>query len=278
MGNNNNTLKIRIQIQQEPPQAIEEIYPEPVIIYEESLDWKKISIAALALLTSLILIGYLIFGSESTEKPMNDSIISAPENTLPPEKIEMELDTRNESTDAQLNASIATRHAQSITAQSHSNGIKPKAVIIPARKPEANSIPSITNQSNASDKNIPKTASQTKPHQTEDHPEVLRALLTHSIKAREPVDSIDTIQLQPGENRPIHFYLQLKNLQGEKIRVDWYFNNKLDSQLHLQVHNNNWRTHATKQLDHERIGSWRVELIDGSGNQLAIRDFTVTQN
>jgi len=52
----------------------------------------------------------------------------------------------------------------------------------------------------------------------------------------------------------------------------------LDSQLRLQVHNSNWRTHASKQLDHQRIGSWRVELIDASGNQLAIRNFTVTEN
>ena len=55
--------------------------------------------------------------------------------------------------------------------------------------------------------------------------------------------------------------MHLKNLQ-EKIRIDWYYHNELDSQLQLQVLNNNWRTYASKQLDHSRLGSWRVELID----------------
>lgn len=275
MSDNNNTLKIRIQIQQEPPQAIEEIYPEPEIIYEESLDWKKISIAALALLTILALLYYLIFGSENPEESLSDSVYSTPENMLPPEKLEAEPDTRDDSAETQLNTPISTHPAQSTPAKSDSNAITPKTVIMPARKPKKNSI---TDQLNSPDKSVPKTASQSKPHKTSDQPEVLRALLTHAIKGREPVDSIETVQLKPGETKPVHFYLQLQNLQGNNIRVNWYFNNQLDSQLRLQVHNNNWRTHASKQLDRERIGSWRVELIDGSGNRLATRDFTVTQN
>lgn len=54
----NNTLKIRIQIQQQPPQAIEEIYPEPEIVYEQVLDWKKITAAVVLFLTVLALLGY----------------------------------------------------------------------------------------------------------------------------------------------------------------------------------------------------------------------------
>jgi len=276
MSDNNSTLKIRIQIQQEPPQAIEEIYPEPEVIYEESLDWKKIFITALVLLTILALLGYLFFSSESSEKPLQDSAIYIPENTISPEKIEAEADTRDNSTETPLNIPINTRPTQSIPAKTDSNTITPKTVITPVRKPKKNSI---TDQSDNPDKSAPKTPSQSrKPNQTSDQPEVLRALLTHAIEGREPVDSIESVQLEPGEAKPIYFFMQLRNLQGKKIRVDWYLNNQLDSQLHLQVHNDNWRTHASKQLDHERVGSWRVELIDGSESQLATRDFTVTQN
>ena len=274
MSNNNNTLKIRIQIQQEPPQAIEEIYPEPEIVYEESLDWRKISIAAFALLIILVLLGYLIFSSGSSEKPMNDPVISTPENTFSPAKIEIAPNTLDASAGSELNAPINTHPVQSIPA-SGNNVITPPTIILPTRKPQTSAI---TDPSNTSDKNAPHTAPQSKPQKTSDQPEVIRALLTHAIKAREPVDLVDTVQLKPGETKPIYFYLQLQNLQGKSIRVNWYFNDKLDSQLRLQVHNNNWRTHASKQLDHQRIGSWHVELIDESGNQLAARDFTVTQN
>jgi hypothetical protein len=71
-----NKLKIRIQIQQ-PPQAIEQIYPdlpEPEIIYEQIIDWKKISIAAAILVLIFAVISYLLFSSD-------DQTISANEAT-----------------------------------------------------------------------------------------------------------------------------------------------------------------------------------------------------
>jgi len=274
MSNNNNTLKIRIQIQQEPPQAIEEIYPEPEIVYEESLDWRKISIAALTLLTILVLLGYLIFSSESSERSINDSAIFTPESTLLPTEIETKPDTSDNPAGIEPDTLINT-HPTPSAPTTDSNITPPQTIILPARKPKTSSISDLPT---SPDKNAPKTAPQSKPQKTSDQPEVLRALLTHAIKGREPIDSINTVQLKQGETKPIHFYLQLQNLQGKNIRVNWYFNNKLDSQLRLQVHNSNWRTHASKQLDHQRIGSWRVELIDESGNQLAIRNFTVTEN
>ena len=67
---NDSKLKIRIQIQQ-PQQAIEQIYPdlpEPEITYEQSLDWKKISIVVLLLLAAVALIGYLIFGDNKPSR------------------------------------------------------------------------------------------------------------------------------------------------------------------------------------------------------------------
>jgi hypothetical protein len=275
----NNQLKIRIQIQQ-PPQAIEEIYPEPEIVYEQVLDWKKIAAAALLLLSALVLTGYWLFADNTDEKDLNATIpsgnpaISAPGNTIFPEKSESEPGTTNETTGTQSNESLITQKAPSESVASKEADAVIKPVAIPAKKPEPVSAaghPAITGNK------IPKTAAQTKPEKTSDHAEVLRAQLSHAIAAREPVDSIDAVQLRPGESRPIHFYVHLQNMSGKNIRIDWYYQNKLDSHLNLQVHNDNWRTHASKQLDHRRLGAWRVELMDESGNRLAARNFTVTQ-
>ena len=101
--NDNNKLKIRIQIQQ-PQQAIEQIYPdlpEPEIVYEESLDWRKISIAVLLLLSVLALIGYFFFGTDQREVALNetapviDQTISTQENEIPGEKVALKPETKN---------------------------------------------------------------------------------------------------------------------------------------------------------------------------------------
>jgi hypothetical protein len=275
----NNQLKIRIQIQQ-PPQAIEEIYPEPEIVYEQVLDWKKIAAAALLLLSVLVLTGYWLFAGNTDEKdpnaaiPSGDPVISLPENTTLPEKSGAELGTTNDTPGTQSGELITAQKIPSEPVASRKAGAASKPVAIPAKKPEPASAidhPVITG------KKIPKTAAQPKPEKTSDRAEVLRAQLSHAITAREPVDSIDAVQLRPGESKSIHFYVHLQNMSGKNIRIDWYYQNKPDSHLTLQVHNDNWRTHASKQLDHRRLGAWRVELMDESGNRLAARNFTVTQ-
>jgi hypothetical protein len=271
----NNKLKIRIQIQQ-PPQAIEEIYPEPEVTYEETLDWNKIAIAAALLLAILVLAGYLLFSSGGTEKAADETIasghtaVAVSGQAVSPEKTEAEPATTGNTAGAQPGESISVQKPLMKPVELGTKHIAAKPVPIPAKKPQRIA-------SGNTGKTAPKTAVQAKPQQPSDHAEVVRAQLSHAIDAREPVDSIDTVQLQPGESKPIHFYLHLKNMQGKKIRIDWYYNDKLDSKLNLQVHNNNWRTHASKQLDQRRLGEWRVELADESGNLLASRSFTVTQ-
>jgi len=265
-----NKLKIRIQIQQ-PPQAIEQIHPElsePVITYEQSLDWRRISIAAVLLLSVIALIGYFLFGANKNEIPSNEAApsigqtISTHENKISSEKTDPEPESKDK-----------TIEIQSIEHNNFSDLTQPEEITVSISKPKPDPI---INQQTITDKKIPKTAALSKPQKQSDHPQVHRAQLSHAIKALEPVDSIDVIQLRQGESRPIHFYLHLMNLQGKKISVRWYHKNKLDSQLPLEIHNNDWRTYASKQLDHQRLGIWRVELMDESGNRLATRNFTVT--
>lgn len=275
-----NKLKIRIQIQQPQPQAIETLYPEPEITYEQTLDWNKIVIAALLMLSLLGLAGYLLLAGNDSEKhtgekiPADSSTTSIPGNTVLREKAEPQLSLVDSTPGIQSGELVNAQKPplEPVKPKVANNAMKP--VVIPARKPSLNST---TNPSDSAGKKIPKTAAQDKPQESTDQAEVVRAQLSHAIEAREPVDSITTVHLQPGESKPIYFYLHLKNLQGKNIRIDWYYNNKLDSKLNLRVHNNNWRTHASKQLDQRRLGAWRVELIDESGNRLATRDFTVTQ-
>jgi hypothetical protein len=275
-----NTLKIRIQIQQPQPQAIEELYPEPEITYEETLDWNRIAVAALLLLSLVVLIGYLLFADGNDEKTSVDNTTAAiPADAALQEKAEPQLGATNGTTGTQSGELTGTQKPPSELVKPKATNNSIKSVVIPARKP---SFHSTANPSSNAEKKIPKTAAQDKPQESTvqastNQAEVVRAQLSHAIEAREPVDSIDTVHLQPGESKPVYFYLHLKNLQGKNVRIDWYYHDKLDSKLNLRVHNDNWRTHASKQLDQRRLGAWRVELVDETGNRLAARNFTVIQ-
>jgi hypothetical protein len=308
-----NKLKIRIKIQQPQPHAIEESYANPEIVYEQVWDWKKIGIGVLFALSLLVLMGSLLFTGESNKKPQraeqNEFPVSAPGETpvvtaKPDEQSEaaqpIAAPPSNQAATASKPVVKPARKPVPKNIANRSNAAEkeiPKETLIHSAnemKHEAHG----TQQPRHIDKigegastaqrsdslvqpinqRFPKTAARPKPRTTSDRPEVLRAQLSHAIKAREPVDSIDAVQLRPGESKSVYFYVHLKNLQGQKIHINWYYNNKPDSHLSLQVHNNNWRTQASKQLDYRRLGVWRVELTDEAENRLATRHFTVAQH
>lgn len=283
-----NTLKIRIQIQQ-PQQAIEQTYPdlpEPEIVYEYSLDWKKISVAILLLLSILALIGYFVsaqFPSNGETVAATDQTTTVQENKIPLEKVAPESAAKDQSVKTELSQSPAeqnnsadiTQAKDRIQPEKTTNSTGPTAAPVVKSKPEP-----IIRKPVAVPRNKPESTKSVlppEPQNTSDHPQVLRAQLSHDVKAREPVGVIDSIQLQQGESQPIYFYLHLKNLQGKRVGILWYRNNKLDSQLFLDIRLDNWRTQASKQLDYQRLGTWRVELVDESGSRLATRSFTVTE-
>ena len=279
---NDNKLKIRIQIQQQPPKAIEQLYPdlaEPEIIYEQTYDWGKIAAAAVGLLCSVVLISYLIFsGSEepaaTATLPAENQII----NSVAPDIGQPDLTSGNNASITQSNQSQPNHSTtQSPVRTPPTEGEKTVAepsMNVPAAKPKS---AVSSNKPMITPRKKPQSSGKVISRDTSDRPEILRAQLSHAIKAREPVDIVESIQLQPGESKPIFFYVHTRDLQDQEVLIQWYHDDKLDSQLPLRIRANNWRTHASKQLDHERLGAWRVEVVDHSGNLLAARHFDVTQ-
>ena len=287
-----NKLKIRIQIQQ-PHQAIEEIYPElaePEIEYEQSWDWKRISATILILLPILALMGYMLFNAAKTESSVNEKsvatinqAITTQENSISAEKAAPEPTITDKTISIESSKPLSESNHSPDIIQPRNTTKKSVKIANPVEQtttPLAQSKPEQkTHKPTVIPRKKPKTISQAKPltTSTSNHPQVLRAQLSHAIKAREPVDAIDSVQLQQGESKPIYFYLHLKDLQGKRVSIHWYHDDTLDSQVSLQIHNNNWRTNASKQLDHQRLGAWRVELLNESGILLATRNFTVTE-
>ena len=112
-----------------------------------------------------------------------------------------------------------------------------------------------------------------------DQSQVMQAQLTSAIQQREPIDEIDHIQLNKGARARIHFFMRLRDLAGQQVSVRWYYQNKEVAQIKLPIGNNEqWRTHSNKLLPKTKLGQWHVELHDPSGNLLARRNFTVSNN
>ncbi len=298
-----NKFTIRIQIQQ-PHQAIEEIYPdwvEPEIEYEETWNWRRIAIAAATVLLLLFALVYWLLGSDertspgkqvaetvetTPSAPQNGSIslqsqaVQAP-NQVPNQSIKsIPVEPQDSATgkpqqppmvrspDTSSRSTTADSSLEQFLAPVVQAKTEPEAlgrVIIPRQKPKTSKPAHIANpdQTPQSIAASPDTA------------HVYRAQLTHAIESREPTDDIDMLELQHGESKSIYFYLHLKGLQKKIVRVLWFHDNKLDSRLTLQIHGDDWRTNASKQLDEQRTGSWRVELQDESGSALVVRNFTV---
>lgn len=279
-----NKLKIRIQIKQTPSLSPDEFNQENDVLTSSetdseqySLDWKKISIALLLLFSVLGFITYAFLARDtveqetekitepstaaSTQSTENQSETSETKTELSNVSSAVSIDTPKNIIDDTSKTSSKTDAAQiPIRNKPVSSATLNKPVIIPARKPQQQQ----------------QTLSTTTEQVNQTY--VARALLTLTIKGREPKDSIDSVTLNNKEVETIYFYLHLINLQGKAITIIWYHNDKQDSKLTMQVHSKNWRTYASKLLNKERLGSWRVELQDESGNILAVKKFTVVQS
>ena len=57
----------------------------------------------------------------------------------------------------------------------------------------------------------------------------------------------------------------------------WYYGETERARVSLGVNPPAWRTHSSKIIQAHEIGSWRVEIIDASGNLLETLKFETTQ-
>ena len=62
-----------------------------------------------------------------------------------------------------------------------------------------------------------------------------------------------------------------------KIVHVWYYGETERARLSLGVNPPAWRTYSSKIIQAHEVGSWRVEILDASGNLLDTAKFELTQ-
>lgn len=268
-------LKIRIKLQQ-PQSSIEQHSPEftePEETEKPPFDWLKISLALLILSCILGILFFSLFSQNENEP--NQSSRNDTQATIEP-IIATEEDS------LQLpDHSLNLIEDETLIEDNTNSPMQPDMAILgtPDHKPVAESInhpvPSSKPTRLPEENNATKLHSHTEPL-LDDASQVIRAQLSHGIQDREPIDSINHIQLDQDPNKAIYFFTQISGLAGQSVEVGWHHEDQLRTTTKLKIGADDWRTNASKLLTQNSLGVWRVILSDQSGNQLAERVFTVS--
>lgn len=270
---NDQKLKIRIQLAQQP-QSIDELHPETEKQDDDGhdkppFDWRKVILALLLICFIIALIGYVIFNWNGEEQPLAeiDPVVTTHENSAPPAEVSFDrptiVETDNRTTDSSLSV----------------NEIMVDST--PAENPAKNDItPALdavetTDSTEKIDESTPTPSSTLISNTLEDQPQVIRAQLTSAIDQREPVDIIDHVWLDKETTGKIFFFVQLRDLMGQRVSIHWHYQDRVVAKVPLMIGSQNWRTYASKLLNKTGLGAWQVTLHDQSGKLLSRRNFTV---
>lgn len=107
---------------------------------------------------------------------------------------------------------------------------------------------------------------------------VVRASLNTSFKADEPDGKPQLpIRLQPGQTLELHYFTELKNLQGKTLQHIWLRNGQLVSKKHLPIKDKLFKISSSRVLSSKDQGVWQVKLINGKDKLLSEANFLVSE-
>ncbi len=99
---------------------------------------------------------------------------------------------------------------------------------------------------------------------------VSKATFTTGVENHEAKDSIDSLT---NDQTRIFFYAVLVNLQGQEVTFRWSYNDVTQAEVKQTPSSGRYRTNTSKTLDPSKLGTWKVEVVDASGNVLTSKTF-----
>lgn len=101
------------------------------------------------------------------------------------------------------------------------------------------------------------------------------ASICTGVADREPVDAGTSFSVS---NDRLYCFSKIANIEeATEIVHVWYFGDTERARKTLGIKPPAWRTNSSKIIQPHEIGSWRVEILDASGNLLDTLKFEVTQ-
>jgi hypothetical protein len=100
--------------------------------------------------------------------------------------------------------------------------------------------------------------------------QVQKATFTTGVENHEAKDSIDSLT---NDQTRIFFYAVLVNLQGQEVTFRWSYNDVTQAEVKQTPTSMRYRTNTSKTLDPSKLGTWKVEVMDASGDVLTSKTF-----
>lgn len=101
---------------------------------------------------------------------------------------------------------------------------------------------------------------------------VARAIVTTGVAEREPVNDLERVL---AGNEKVIFFTELRNMEGQTVKHRWSHGSEMLAEVEFKVGGPRWRVWSSKNLLPEWAGEWKVEVVDGEGNVVAEKSFTV---
>ena len=101
------------------------------------------------------------------------------------------------------------------------------------------------------------------------------ASICTGVADREAVDAGTSFAVSVGR---LYCFSKIADIQeSTEIVHVWYYGETERARISLGVNPPAWRTYSSKIIQAHEIGSWRVEILDASGNLLETLKFETTQ-
>lgn len=105
--------------------------------------------------------------------------------------------------------------------------------------------------------------------------EVTNSAIGEKIVNREIVNEGRSFSASVGK---LYCFSKIANVDSyTEVVHAWYYGSNERARVTLNVNPPAWRTYSSKIIQAHEIGSWRVEILDASGNLLNTVHFEVTQ-
>ncbi|HSN17448.1 MAG TPA: DUF2914 domain-containing protein [Gammaproteobacteria bacterium] len=99
---------------------------------------------------------------------------------------------------------------------------------------------------------------------------VSKSQFTTGVENHEPKDNIDSLT---NDQTRVYFWTVLQNLQDQEVTFRWSYNDVNQGEWKTTPKAARWRTASSKELDPSKLGTWKVEVLDASGNVLTSKTF-----